>query len=390
MTTRGRHPSLGRVAICAIAMAWLVVLITPSDAAAQIGGKLGSILGKTKEVTDQLVITDQQEADIGAEVSQRIRDRYGVVQDADVHRYVSLVGTVLAQASSRPNLPWKFIVLDTDGVNAFAAPGGYIHITRGALALMNNEAELADALAHEIMHVTEKHTLAAIKKGRLIQTTADQANVTRGSEYFQKLVDVSTDLVLKGFGRAEELEADQKGIRLANRVGYAPAGLGDFLTRLSDRNKGSSAKQGLFASHPEMQERLDKLRKQIDSERLTSTATLPDRYRKFITYQPVAQSAIATVEAGAAGLTGDTGKPEAKKDDTRKDDPPPPKKKGFGLGSLLAPGPSEKKSAEVTGSAAARGVDKELGAKGGPVKTIVVVNLTPADIAAFKKEGNLK
>ncbi len=392
MTTRGRHPSFARVAIFAIATAWLAVLVAPGGSRAearQIGGKLGGILNKTQEVTSQLVITDQQEADIGAEVSARIRDRYGVVQDAEVHRYVSLVGTVLAQATNRPNLPWKFIVLDTDGVNAFAAPGGYIHITRGALAMMTSEAELADALAHEITHVTEKHTLAAIKKGRLIQTGADQTSVTRGSELFQKLVDVSTDLVLKGFGRAEELEADQKGIRLANKVGYAPGGLAEFLTRLSDRNKASSVKQGLFASHPEMQERLDKLRKQIAAENLTSTATLPDRYRKFITYQPTPQADIATVEAGAAGLTGDTGKPEAKKDDTKKDEPPP-KKRGFGLGSLLAPGPSEKKSAEVTGSAAARGVDKELGAKGGPVKTIVAVNLTPADIAAFKKDGNLK
>lgn len=375
-----------------IAMAWLAVLVAPAGAAAdgrQIGGKLGSILKKTQEVTNQLVITDQQEADIGAEVSQRIRDRYGVVQDADVHRYVSLVGTVLAQASTRPNLPWKFIVLDTDGVNAFAAPGGYIHITRGALALMSNEAELADALAHEITHVTEKHTLAAIQKSKGFQMAADQTNVTRGSEIFQRLVDMSTDLVLKGFGRNEELEADQKGIRLANKVGYAPGGLAEFLTRLSDRNKTSNVKQGLFASHPDMQERLDKLRKQIETEKLTSTATLPDRYRKFITYKPTAQADIAVVEGGAAGLTGDTGKTGAKPDETKKDEPPP-KKKGFGLGSLLAPGPSEKKSAEVTGSAAARGVDKELGAKGGPVKTLVVVNLTPADVAAFKKEGNLR
>ena len=88
-----------------------------------------------------------------------MRARYGVVQDAAVHRYVTLVGTLLAKTSTRPNLPFKFIVLDTDGVNAFAAPGGFIHITRGALALMASEAELAGVLAHEIIHVTEKHTI---------------------------------------------------------------------------------------------------------------------------------------------------------------------------------------------------------------------------------------
>jgi predicted Zn-dependent protease len=298
---------------------------------------------------------------------------------------VSLVGTVLAQATKRPNLAWKFIVLDTDGVNAFAAPGGYIHITRGALGLIGNEAELADVLAHEIIHVTEKHTIAAIQKGKMVQMGANQSSVTRDSVIFRQLVDKSTEIVLLGFGRAEELEADQKGVRLANSVGYSPSALGEFLTRLTGRNKGSSTKQGLFASHPQMQERLDRLSRQIASERLASTATLQDRYRKFISYTATPQADIATVEAGAAGLTGGTGKSgNAKKDE------PPPKKKGFGLGSLLAPGPSEKRSAEVTGSAAARGADTELGAKGGPVKTIVVVNLTPADIEAFKKEGNLR
>jgi hypothetical protein len=355
----------------------------------QIPGKIGSVLKKAQEVNRELTITDEQEQEIGAEVSRRIRDRYGVVQDVAVTRYVSLVGTVLAQASSRPNLAWKFIVLDTDGVNAFAAPGGYIHITRGALALISNEAELATALGHEIIHVTEKHTIAAIRKDKGFQMAAGQVNLSHGSEYFNKLVDLGTDMVLKGFGRNEELEADQKGVRLANSIGYAPNALADFLTRLADRNKGSSSKQGLFASHPDMQERLSRLHSQVAGEHLAATATLPDRYRKFITYQPTAQTDIATVEEGAAGLTGGGRSGEAKKDDTKKDEPPP-KKKGFNLGGLLAPGPSDKKSAEVTGSAAARGVDKELGAKGGPVKTIVAVNLTPADIAAFKKEGNLR
>jgi predicted Zn-dependent protease len=102
----------------------------------------------------EIQITDQEEQQIGAAVCEKVRVRYGVVQDPGVHRYVSLVGTVLARASSRPNLQYTFIVLDTDGVNAFAAPGGYIMITRGALGLIANEAELAGVLAHELIHVT--------------------------------------------------------------------------------------------------------------------------------------------------------------------------------------------------------------------------------------------
>src|SRR5204862_7690080 len=117
---------------------------------------------------------DEDEQKIGAGVSEKIRDRYGVVQDPAIHKYVTLVGLTLAQHSARPNLPWKFIVLDTDGVNALAAPGGFIHITRGALSLMANAAELGGVLAHEVIHVTEKHTIRAIPKGKLVQVGADE------------------------------------------------------------------------------------------------------------------------------------------------------------------------------------------------------------------------
>ena len=180
------------------------------------------------------------------------------------------------------------------------------------------------------------------------------------------------------------------GLVLADKVGYAPAGLDDFLTRLTDRNKASTEKQGLFASHPEMQERLDKLDKQVKDEKLVATAVLADRYKQAITYTPKAITEITTVTAGAAGLAGGSAAPadSTKKEDEKAEEP---KKGRFGgLGALLKPGGSEKKSAEVTGSGASRGVDSERNAKGGPVSTMVVVQVTPADIEAFRKQGQLK
>src|SRR6185295_8471915 len=105
---------------------------------------------------DDLNITEEEEIKLGTDVSMKIRQRFGVVQDAAVHKYVTLVGTVLTEQTTRPKLPWSFIVLDTDGVNAFAAPGGFVHITRGALALIKSESELAGVLGHEISHVTQK------------------------------------------------------------------------------------------------------------------------------------------------------------------------------------------------------------------------------------------
>ncbi len=361
-----------------------VVAAAPAGAGGGDARQLQSILKRAQQARD-LVITEGDEIRLGQAVSDKVRARYGVVQDEAVHRYVTLVGTVLAISSSRPGLPWKFIVLDTDGVNAFAAPGGFIHITRGALALLGSEAELAGVLAHEIIHVTEKHTVKAIQKGKMVQMGAEE---TLGNQsVFNKLVEKTSELVMAGFGRAEELEADRAGLRLSNQVGYAPAGLEAFLQRLSDRNKAATEKQGLFASHPEMKERLDLLAKQVAAEKLASAATLELRYRKFITFKPKAQTDIAAVEAGSAGLAGGSKSNKSAKEEEKTE---APKKKGFGLGSLLKPTGTEAKSAEVTGSGASRGVDTERNAKGGSNPAIVVVNVQMADINAFKKEGNLK
>jgi predicted Zn-dependent protease len=374
-------------AVLAAAAVLAVGLAAPAGAGPQIPG-----MPKSKPLTDlmkradqlrDLVMTEEEEIKLGASVSERVRARYGVVQDAAVHRYVTLVGTLLVRKSTRPALPFRFIVLDTDGVNAFAAPGGFIHITRGALGLMASEAELAGVLAHEISHVTEKHTVNAVQKNKLIQIGAEES-ITKNPELWNKLVDVTSDLVMAGFGRGEELESDRDGLRMADAAGYLPGGMGEFLKRLSERNAKSSGKQGLFASHPEMKERLATLDKEIKARKYASTVVLPDRYRKNISYTATPVAEIATVEAGSAGLAGGATKPAGGSKPADE-----PAKKGFGLGSLMKPAGPEKKSAEVTGSAASRGVDTERNAKGGPVKTMVAVKVTPAEVDAFRKEGNL-
>jgi predicted Zn-dependent protease len=369
-----------------LACATLAAGASTARAATSAGDpQLGSIIKRTQQFRD-LQVTEEEEVALGAAVSEKVRNRYGVVQDKNVHRYVTLVGSLLVQKSERPNLRYTFIVLDTDGVNAFAAPGGFIHITRGALGLMKNEAELAGVLAHEIVHVAGKHTIKAIQKGKMIQIGADEA--LSNPALFSKLVEKTSELVLAGFGRNEELASDRDGLIIANDVGYAPSGLSDFLTRLTDRNRKSTEKQGLFASHPEMEERLSKIAAEAQAFKPVGTAVLADRYKANISYEAAPITQVATVEAGSAGLTGGSGKDTDKKDEGK--EPEPKKKRGFGLGSLMKPGGGEKKSAEVTGSGASRGVDTERNAKGGPVKTVVVVSITPADISAFKKQGGLK
>jgi len=354
-----------------------MALTTAAAASAEQLGRLGGIAKRANQVRD-VQMTDAEEAQLGSEVSQRIRTRYGVVQNQAVHRYVALVGTALAQASSRPGLAWKFIVLDTDAVNAFAAPGGFVHITKGALANLKNESQLAGVLAHEIIHVSEKHTIRAIQKSKVVQMGAEEK---LSGAVMNKLADEAYKVIDQGFGRGDELESDEKGIVLANTVGYAPTGINGFLTMLMERNKATSTEErnGLFASHPQTKERMDKMTSQIASAKLTSTATAEARYTSTITFKPVPISEIATIEAGSAGAAGG-GKPAEE-----------PKKRGIGgLASSLRPGGGEKKSAQVTGSGAARGAGQESAAKGGPNPAPVAVTVSPADVAAFKKAGGLK
>jgi beta-barrel assembly-enhancing protease len=375
--------------LLAVAVAVAALTTSVSTAGGERLGQLGGIVKRAQQFRE-LQVTEQEEQQIGAGVSQKLRERYGVVQDANVHRYVALVGGVIAQASSRPALPWTFIVLDTDAVNAFAAPGGFVHITRGALGLIQNEAELAGVLGHEVVHITEKHTIGAIQKNKTIQMGANET-LSGNAALLNKVVDnVYLDIIEKGFGRSEENESDQKGVVIANTVGYAPQGLASFLTRLQERNKDATAKRGLFASHPEMKERLDRLAKQIQSAKLTSAATVEARYRKNISYKPVPQAEIAAAEAGSAGLTGGGEKPAAKADAKSEPKKEEPKKKGFGLSRMLPTGGGEQKSAQASASGGTRGVDPERDAKGGPNPKPVPVKIVAADLTAFKQEGGLK
>ena len=168
----------------------------PARPAPETRGQLDQILKRAQQFQD-IQITDEEEQQIGAAVSERVRARYGVVQDPAVHKYVSLVGTVLAQASSRPNIPYRFIVLDTDGVNAFAAPGGYVMITRGALGLIANEAELAGRAGARADSRHEQAHDQGHPEGQGSFRSAPTRR-SRTSACSSRLVDVSTDMVLAG------------------------------------------------------------------------------------------------------------------------------------------------------------------------------------------------
>jgi len=317
------------------------------------------------------------------------------VQDARVHRYVTLVGRTVAAAAGKADAPWTFTVLETDAVNAFAVPGGFVHITRGALALAQDEAELAGVLGHEIIHVTERHSIKSMQKSKSIQMGANETLSGSAALLNQVVEQVYLDIIDKGFGRSEEHESDEKGAAAANKAGYAPLGLHRFLERLQTRNKDSKEKRGLFASHPETSDRLERLTKQVNSRKLAATVTLADRYRQHISYKPVAISSIAVVAPATSGLAGGSGKAASPSTGAKTAGAKPaeakeePKKRGFGVGRLLPTGGDEKKSSQASASGGPRLIDPERDARGGGNPAAVAVTVTAADLTAFKKEGGL-
>ena len=372
-----------KAAVLSAVVLSLVAVSTP--ASAQFGGLLDKAqkANDAKKKLESLHLSEAEERKIGSDVSVKVRDRFGVVQDAAVAKYVTLVGMTLASQTERANLQWQFIVLDTDGVNAFASPGGFIHITRGALGLIKNEGELAAVLGHEIGHVVNKHTVNSIQKANAEKLASDAALSDRGP-YLDKLVNLAYDKILEGkFDRDEELDADKFSVALMQKIGYAPAGLADFLTRLDDRNKDQPAGNGLFASHPDTKERIAKIRQQAGPN---PGALAAARYAENIKYEATPVTTIAVVAEGASGLTGST--TTTTTDDKAKKEEPPKKdepKKGFGLGSLKKSTTAENQTAQVSASGGARGVGPDRAAKGGSNPAVVKVSVSAAEIAEFKK-----
>ncbi|MBA2260312.1 MAG: M48 family metalloprotease [Acidobacteria bacterium] len=355
----------------------LALILTASPVYAQLGG-IGRRITQAKDAKDAYDVLKMSEADerqLGEQVSALVRKEFGVLQDAAVTKYVTLVGTVMAQASTRPNLQWEFIVLDTDGVNAFAAPGGIVHITRGALGLIKSEAELAGVLGHELAHVTKKHTINSIKKNKGFKVTSDMA--PGSTALFSALANAAYDnIVEKGFDRGDEEDADQEGLRLANKASYAPNGLATFLGKLAERNKTTPTRNGLFASHPETQGRIEKLSNQVTSEKLAAAALVQPRYASNIKFEAKPLTEVATVVAGTRGVAGEEKKEEKPEEEK--------KKKGF-LGGLKLSGGKQQESTQASASAGGRAVGTDRHAKGGENPSKLTVKVTPAELEEFRK-----
>ena len=218
------------------------------------------------------LLSTEQEIALGAEAEpQFIEQNGGVIPAPEVRQYVSNLGRQLAAKSEQPDLPWEFHVLNTDVINAFALPGGKVFITRGLLSKMNNEAQLAGVLGHEIGHVTAEHTDQRMSYAYGVQIAAAGLGVAAQAtdEDWLRILGLGTQVAGTGFGlkfsRDQESQADELGVRYMTEAGYNPKGQVQVMEILKEASGGGGGPEFL-ATHPLPETRIDRLEKHIKKE----------------------------------------------------------------------------------------------------------------------------
>lgn len=207
--------------------------------------------------------SNADEEKLGREVAGRLLGAAALVQDDALQKYVNKVGRYVAAQSERPDLNWTFGVIESPSVNAFAAPGGYVFVTRGLYALLQNEAELAGVLAHEIGHVNARHHVRLMQKQRVVSMGQEFLTQKAGKEDVKKLVGNGAEILARSLDKASEFEADRLGIYYATRAGYDSYGLPAVLDRL--QASGSSDRFTLlYKTHPLPSARLSALDVALD------------------------------------------------------------------------------------------------------------------------------
>lgn len=255
---------------CVSAWRTLVRLLT---VLMMLNGMVGCATNPVSGQSDFVMMSEAEEISIGRQYHPRILKEYGYYEDEKLQAYVQEVGSRVAALSHRPGLIYRFTVIDSPVINAFALPGGYIYITRGLLAYLDSEAELAAVLGHEIGHVTARHAVkqqSAAQAAGIGYTVAQILLPDLRSSVAQDMFNILSTATLSGYGREQELEADHLGAEYLARSGYPPQAMLDVLRVLKGQeeyskqvaqaegrdSKSVGGYHGLFASHPDNDTRL--------------------------------------------------------------------------------------------------------------------------------------
>jgi predicted Zn-dependent protease len=203
-----------------------------------------------------MLLSESEEIQLGKQTDVQVRKQYGVYEDQKLNAYLNDMCQRLAKVSHRPNLPYKFEMVDASAVNAFAVPGGYVYFTRGILASLNNEAELAGVMGHEIGHITARHSAQQYSRAQLAQF-----GLVVGGLFLPDLVSgvaqLGVGMLFLSFSRDNERQADELGVEYASKAGYDAKELAAFFETLERMNPGSdrSGLPGWFSTHPSPEDR---------------------------------------------------------------------------------------------------------------------------------------
>jgi predicted Zn-dependent protease len=226
-------------------------------APAAAGGDLFQLLSQSSGTIDEA-----KEIEIGRQLAAVLLGAKPLHPDMQLQRYVNRLGRWISLQSTRPQLPWTFAVLDDPGFNAFAAPGGYIFVTKGLVDRVD-EAELAGILAHEITHVTDKHHLNALRTkaraGVVTSLIGSQLRNDVGGLVSQQLLSLFKNVYSAGLDQADEFDADRNGVALAARAGFDPYGLPSILQQLRTATPDNALFALTLSTHPPAQQRLEYL-----------------------------------------------------------------------------------------------------------------------------------
>ena len=227
----------------------------------------------------------EEEIALGREITGSLLGAAPLVKDEALQKYVNQVGRWVANQSERADLPWKFGVIDSADLNAFAAPGGYVLLTKGLYQKMQNEAQLAGVLGHEIAHIVKKHQLKVLQKQQLLGYGASRLSGLFGKKdkLAKKALNTGAEISARGLDKDAEFEADRMGLTLAYRAGYDAYGLPDVLQTIGQTNKSDSSVALLFKTHPSPDERLAKLGDSVGSnlDNVKAGKTLENRLYKL-------------------------------------------------------------------------------------------------------------
>ena len=227
----------------------------------------------------------EEEIQLGREITGNLLGAAPLVNDAALQNYVNQVGRWVASQSERADLPWRFGVIESEAINAFAAPGGYIVLTKGLYRKLENEAQLAGVLAHEIGHVVRKHHLKVIQKQQLLSMGAGLLGekVSKGDQTLDMVIGNGAEIMARGLDKNAEYEADRDGVVLATRAGYDSYGLPEVLQSISATSNSEGGLTLLYKTHPHPDERLAKLGDAIGNklDKTPAGKTLGERFYRL-------------------------------------------------------------------------------------------------------------